>query len=425
MADARPDLAAELVDFSESVLSTGSHKVVLWRCPNHDEPYPQRVAHRVRGVGCPYCAGKRVLRGLNDLMTTRPDLARELVGTDPRTITAGSGKRLLWRCPNHEEPYIATVASRSRGQGCGVCRGRSVMEGVNDLSTTHPWLAVELVNTDPTTITAKSTKRVLWRCSEHPTPYSTSPMKRAAGGGCTVCARKVVVPGFNDLATTHPELAAQLVGTDPTTVFASTMRVLLWRCPNHSEPYPSSGSNRVKGQGCGYCTNKRVLRGFNDLATTHPQLAAELVGLDPASITAGLGRKVAWTCPTHGQYRQVVRKRADGQGCPSCAPYGFDPRRPAYVYLAERPGEQQVGITGDPVRRESEHARDGWTLLDIIGPMPGRQALDLEGSVKAWLSCRVPLLPSRLERWSTADMQVLSMRDLLERVADDAAGTCP
>jgi hypothetical protein len=55
------------------------------------------------------------------------------------------------------------------------------------------------------------------------------------------------------MATTRPDLAAELVGTDPTTVFAQTSRVLLWRCPNHEEPYPATGAKRANGSGCGYC----------------------------------------------------------------------------------------------------------------------------------------------------------------------------
>jgi hypothetical protein len=412
LSDARPDLASELADPEDARVSLGSGAVLLWRCPNHAEPYPQRVSHRVAGVGCPYCAGKRVLPGFNDLATTHPELARELVGTDPRTVTAGSGKVLSWRCPNHSEPYLSKPSDRKRGLGCGLCRGRTLAVGVNDLATTHPDLAEELVGIDPTSVMAKSTKRVPWRCPNHAEPFSMSPRSRVAGKRCPVCTRKVVVPGFNDMATTHPTLSAELVGEDPTTLFASTMRVLLWRCPNHSEPYPSSGSNRVKGQGCGYCSNKRLLPGLNDLATTHPDLARELLDVDPRSLTAGSGSGCMWLCDVHGPYAQQVRKRASGQGCPACAAYGFNPSLPAWVYLAERPGEQQVGITGDLRRRAREHERHGWHLRDHLGPMDGEDALRVETEVKAWLRGAIPLLPGTMERWSTAHLEVISLRHL-------------
>jgi hypothetical protein len=78
------------------------------------------------------------------------------------------------------------------------------------------------------------------------------------------------------MATTRPDLAAELVGTDPTTVFARTNCLLLWRCPHHEEPYPATGASRAEGDGCGYCRGLRVLPGFNDMATTRPDLAVEL-----------------------------------------------------------------------------------------------------------------------------------------------------
>jgi len=51
--------------------------------------------------------------------------------------------------------------------------------------------------------------------------------------------RARLVPGFNDMATTRPDLAAELVGTNPAGVIAGTHEILLWRCPNHDEPYPA------------------------------------------------------------------------------------------------------------------------------------------------------------------------------------------
>lgn len=35
------------------------------------------IANRVRGTGCPYCAGQVATPGVDDLATVRPDLAAE------------------------------------------------------------------------------------------------------------------------------------------------------------------------------------------------------------------------------------------------------------------------------------------------------------------------------------------------------------
>ncbi len=143
---------------------------------------------------------------------------------------------------------------RGRGSPSGSSSATAPRPGFNDMATTRPDLAAELVGTDPTTVFAQTNKVLLWRCPNHDEPYPATGADRARGYGCGYCRGLRVLPGFNDMATTRPDLAAELVGTDPTTVIAGTTRPLLWRCPNHDEPYPASGTDRARGSGCGYCS---------------------------------------------------------------------------------------------------------------------------------------------------------------------------
>ena len=93
-----------------------------------------------------------------------------------------------------------------------------------------------------------------------------------------------LVPSVNDLATTHPDLAHQAAGWDPTTVTAKSTKKARWRCPLGHE-WDSSIYDRVKlNSQCHVCSNLSVLAGFNDLATTHPDLAAEADGWDPSTV---------------------------------------------------------------------------------------------------------------------------------------------
>ncbi len=300
MATTHPVLAREVVGVDATTVIAGTGQELTWRCANHKETYQATGRSRVDGSGCPYCANVRVLPGFNDMATTRPDMAACLVGTDPTTVIAGTPKVLLWRCPNHSEPYPAKGASRGGRTRLRLLPRPSSPAGYNDMATTRPDLAAELVGTDPTTVIAGTKKILLWRCPNHDEPYPLAGVLRAAGIGCAYCANQRVLPGFNDMATTHPSMAAELVDTDPTTVVAGTEKILLWRCPNHSEPYPARGMNRLKDRGCGYCSNRRVLPGFNDMATTHPDLAAEVADCDPSTVIATSPRKHLWRCRTCG-----------------------------------------------------------------------------------------------------------------------------
>jgi hypothetical protein len=356
LAEAFPELAAQLVDPDDASLSGGSGRIVLWRCPNHPEPYRQRVGHRRRGIGCAYCAGHQALVGFNDMATTHPHLAAELVGTDPTTVVAGTTRKLLWRCPNHEQPYMADGHNRVAGKGCGYCAGHQVLVGFNDMATTHPHLAAELVGTDPTTVVAGTTRKLLWRCPNHEQPFEAPGVSRAAAGtGCGYCANLRVLVGFNDMATTHPHLAAELVGTDPTTVTARGRRKCEWACARCSHQW--------------------------------------------------------WASPG---------SRADGGGCPACTKRkGFDVAKPAHIYFMSRHGEQQIGVTSRLTKRYASHRAKGWKLIESLGPIPGWLALEIESQVKRWLRDHVGLIAGTHENWSTANLEVRQLDEIFDRASVD------
>ena len=83
----------------------------------------------MRNSGCPYCAGKKVLAGFNDLATTEPEIAAQwhpaLNGAlTPRMVTAGSHKKVWWLCAEGHV-WKAAIYSRTGKQrrGCPVCSG--------------------------------------------------------------------------------------------------------------------------------------------------------------------------------------------------------------------------------------------------------------------------------------------------------------
>ena len=108
-----------------------SNKKVWWLC-DKGHSYEMTPNQRVsRNRGCPYCSGNKVLQGYNDLSTTEPNLAKEWHPTlngelRPTDISRGSGKKVWWKCSKGHE-WIATVNSRSNGNGCPYCSGKKRM----------------------------------------------------------------------------------------------------------------------------------------------------------------------------------------------------------------------------------------------------------------------------------------------------------
>ena len=94
-------------------------------------------------------------------------------------------------------------------------------------------------------------------------------------------------------AVTHPDLALEVDGWDPKSVVAGSHKKMSWKC-KLGHQWTAALVERQSGAQCPYCSNHKVLIGFNDLVTTHPDLALEADGWDPKSVVAGSHKKMSW-----------------------------------------------------------------------------------------------------------------------------------
>ncbi len=131
-----------------------------------------------------------------------------------RTIlTYGSNHSVWWKCAQGHE-WQAMVKSRCNGSGCPLCTGRKVQRGINDLGSVHPELAAQWhpekngVLT-PQQVTPYSNKRVWWLCPLGHEYQAVVGARTMHGSGCPYCSGHRTLPGFNDLATLDPLIAAQ------------------------------------------------------------------------------------------------------------------------------------------------------------------------------------------------------------------------
>lgn len=74
-------------------------------------------------TGCPYCSGLLPIVGENDLWTTHPEIAKLLKNPeDGYKVSYGSGKKLIWICPNCGEELEKMVSNVvNRGLSCNHC----------------------------------------------------------------------------------------------------------------------------------------------------------------------------------------------------------------------------------------------------------------------------------------------------------------
>ena len=93
---------------------------------------------------------------------------------------------------------------------------------------------------------------------------------------CPYCKNRKLLRGFNDLATAYSELVAEWDferngDLKPTDVIANSNKRVWWKCEEGHEWSGLIANGARKGKadpGCPYCSGRKVLAGYNDLATT-------------------------------------------------------------------------------------------------------------------------------------------------------------
>ena len=181
---------------------------------------------------------------------------------------------------------------------------------------------------DPNKLTIGSHTVAWWKCKlAH--KYEMMVKLKTHGYGCPYCSNKRVLIGYNDLQTTHPQIAAEWHPTKnapltPTQVTYGSGKEVWWLCSKCKYEWSTKVEARtINHTGCPACANLVVWKGHNDLQTTHPQIAVEWHPtrndhLTPAEVVAGSKRKVWWLCPIGHSYKAAICWRTRGTKCPQC-----------------------------------------------------------------------------------------------------------
>lgn len=211
-------------------------------------------------------------------------------------------------------------------------RLREFTEKEDSLETLFPELANEWHPIKNGKLTAahvkkKSGQKVWWlgKCGHE---WQAIISSRVNGNGCPFCSNKLVLVGFNDLLTLFPEISAEWHPTKneqltPSSTLSGSQKKVWWlgKCGHEWQAIVQQRTRL--GTGCPYCSNKRTLAGFNDLATTNPELLDEWdfdknQSISPYEIQAGTEKKVWWKCKKCGNsWKSLISSRST-KGCPKC-----------------------------------------------------------------------------------------------------------
>ena len=173
----------------------------------------------------------------------------------------------------------------------------------------------------PTDVSFGSGKQVWWKCSQgHEWEAKIANRTKLSANGCPYCSNRRVLVGYNDLATIHPEVVKEWhptrnKGLKPSDFISGSGKKVWWQCKKGHEWEASICSRTKKYPAkCPTCFSKRVIKGRNDLVTTHPELLKEWHpikngDLKPTQVAFGSRKKIWWQCEKGHEWEAAVSNR--------------------------------------------------------------------------------------------------------------------
>lgn len=247
----------------------GSAMKYLWICSICSYEWQSQGSRRMQGRGCPSCANK-VVTEKNNLAITHSELAKEysIRNILPVTaVTAGTNKKLWWRCASCTYEWETRGADRVAGKGCPSCARQRVTH-LNNLTITNPELVKEYSSRNlipATQVIASTSKKLWWICQMCMHEWQAVGASRSRGVGCPSCTHRIVTT-TNNLAVTYPKLSKEYSTRNAlpaTEVVAGSYAKYWWICGTCHHEWQVSGSHRIQGSHCPRCAVKKRISSRN------------------------------------------------------------------------------------------------------------------------------------------------------------------
>lgn len=301
------------------------------------------VDHRTSGRGCPICLGMKALTVERSIFEMVPEIVKDWDkekngDLHPRNVSWKANKVIWWKCDNghsykmkpNNKVKIDKKTGGTRIVPCPICSGKRVVKGINDFATLYPEIAKQWdieKNGEIPALSKSSNRKVWWNC-EKGHSWQASVEIRTRGTGCPYCAGQKLLVGFNDLRSTHPDIAAEWHPTKngdvtPEMVGPNNKDDYWWICREGHEWQARPHNRTMNNTGCPYCYGRIAIKGKNDLATTSPELTKEWHPtknkLKPDKVKDYSHNKVWWLCENGHEWQATIYSRQNGNGCPYCS----------------------------------------------------------------------------------------------------------
>ena len=327
-------------------LTVANNKKVWWKCPDCGRSWKAAVSSQTNlkiKHGCPYCSGRLVTKGKNDLASQYPDYLKEWDyeknTIKPDEISCKSKQKVFWKCAECGHAWKQTVANRTyNGSGCPKCN----LENVNSFCEQAVYFYVKQLFSDaingdchlgveldiyiPSQKVAIEYDGEVWHKSKKKNEIDNRKNKICKEYGIGLI--RIREPKLNSI-----DDCTVFVREDSTSIKSLNKvitKVLQYLCPNNVVDVDvDRDTPKILEQ---YATKKYK----NSLAYCNPEIAKEwhptLNGyLTPDKVNKGSNYKVWWLGRCGHEWQMVVadrtrkpfydknKKLRKPQGCPYCS----------------------------------------------------------------------------------------------------------
>ena len=261
----------------------------------------------------------------------------------PENFMPNSNKKVWWKCEEGHE-WEAVISSRTAGRNCPYCSGKKRLKGFNDVFTLHQsWKKYwdfetnNINNINPYLLGDKSHVKVNWICSKCGKKFARVLSHTKDIVLCNECTNKnnglnkvkTIIKNKGSLLDNCPEIAKEWNyekngDLKPENVSTNSNKKVWWKCKEgHEWEAVINSRTGTSNNNCPYCSNQKILKGYNDLETLYPEIAKEWNAqknkINPCEVGAGSGKKYWWICKQGHEYEMSPLDRIYGMGCSVCS----------------------------------------------------------------------------------------------------------
>lgn len=188
-------------------------------------------------------------------------------------------------------------------------------EFVEEIKTVNP--DIEIIDRY-----VNSKKHINVICKKCGTKYSSTPNNLLSGKKCKVCSNKnngIIRTKTNEQFLKElNDLSVEITALEP---YRGKDKKIKFKCKNN-HVWESRPHDILHGYYCPFCSGNKILKGFNDMWTTNPDMASMLYDKNVGyEVSAGSNQKLEFVCPQCGHHKFVTPHRIKGAGfsCPVCS----------------------------------------------------------------------------------------------------------